>query len=84
MSNNWVTNEDSNTITHKHSGHKFKWAITAESRAILSPCFASPTDDGYISLLKEAEQAGAESVRASKNREAFKNTLNYRKQYPQA
>ncbi len=84
MGNNWVTNENDNTITHKHSGHIFRWAITAESGAVLAPCFDTATEEGYLSLLKEAERAGAESVHTSENIEAFKHTLNYRKQYLEA
>jgi hypothetical protein len=82
MSNHLVTNEDDKTITHKPSGRVFKWAITGESRAVLAPCFDTDGDDEYISLLEEAERAGAESVQTSETREAFKNTLNYRKKYP--
>jgi hypothetical protein len=82
MSNYFVTNEDDKTITHKPSGRVFKWTITGESRAVLAPCFDAAGDDTYISLLKEAERAAAERLQTSENREAFKNTLNYRKKYP--
>jgi hypothetical protein len=80
MSNHFVTNEDDKTITHEPSGRVFNWTIIG--RAVLAPCFDTAGDDVYISLLKEAERAGAESVQSSENREAFKNTLNYRKKYP--
>jgi hypothetical protein len=76
MTDNWVLDEESKTITHKHTGLKFGWCITA-GQAVLAPFPHPATNDGasYVLLLREAKEAGTRKATSPENREAFRSAL---------
>jgi len=82
MNGKWIIDEKNCTINHWDKRITFTWVITAEGRAVLfAPANHGLEDAEYISLLKDAERAAAETVTSAKNKDGFKNTIKYREQH---